>query len=183
MGCMILRRTFHTAPEQEQGPEQGQGRMGYVPTFQVLKLFQVVCFNDISMAFRCPILAPKHSQCEWFLHNIGPRSCLGPGDSQCEYTIMLTLIDIVPVTNFITNLQDSQSVMPHLYCQIRTQIRTWTGWPHSGQNEIPCVFPEFSLCYINFPCVIFMQKLTISSMNKGHITSVLLHAEAYKLIF
>ena len=41
------------------------------------------------------------------------------------------------------------------------------GWPHSSQNEIPCVFPEFSLCYINFPCVIFTQKLTISSMNKG----------------
>ena len=46
MGCMILR-TFHIAPEQ------GQGKMGYVPIFQVLKLFQVVCFNDISMVFRC----------------------------------------------------------------------------------------------------------------------------------
>ena len=57
------------------------------------------------------------------------------------------------------------------------------GWPHSSQNEIRCVFPEFSLCYINFPCVIFMQKLTIISMNKGHITTVLLHTEAYKLIF
>ena len=50
MGCMVLCRTFHTASEQ------GQGRMGYVPIFQVLKLFQVVCFNDISMAFRCPVL-------------------------------------------------------------------------------------------------------------------------------
>ena len=57
MGCIVLRRTFYTAPEQEQGPEQGQGRIGYVPIFQVLKLFQVVCFNDISMAFRCPVLA------------------------------------------------------------------------------------------------------------------------------
>ena len=28
--------------------------MGYVPIFQVLKLVQLVCFNDISMAFRCP---------------------------------------------------------------------------------------------------------------------------------
>ena len=36
-------------------------------------------------------------------------------------------------------------------------------------------FPVFSLSYINFPCVIFTQKLTISSMNKGHITTVLLH--------
>ena len=54
MGCMVLRRTFHIAPEQKQG----QGRMGYVPIFQVLKLFQVVCFNWISMAFRCPVLAP-----------------------------------------------------------------------------------------------------------------------------
>ena len=26
MGCMVLRRTFHTAPEQEQGPEQGWGK-------------------------------------------------------------------------------------------------------------------------------------------------------------
>ena len=43
MGCMVLSRTFHTAPEQEQGPEQGQGRMGFVPIFQVLKLVQVVC--------------------------------------------------------------------------------------------------------------------------------------------
>ena len=57
------------------------------------------------------------------------------------------------------------------------------GWPHSSRNKIPCVFPEFSLCYINFPCVIFMQKLTISPMNKGHITTVLLHTEVYKLIF
>ena len=37
-----------------------------------------------------------------------------------------------------------------------------TGWSHSSPNKIPCVFPEFSLCYINFPCVIFSQKLTIS---------------------
>ena len=37
-------------------------------------------------------------------------------------------------------------------------------------------FPVFSL---SFPCVIFTQKLTISSMNKGHIITVLLHTEAY----
>ena len=30
---------------------------------------------------------PRHRQCEWFLHNIGPGPCPcpGPGDSQCEY--------------------------------------------------------------------------------------------------
>ena len=60
MGCMVLGRTFHTASEQGQGPEQGQRRMGYVPVFQVLKLFQVVCFNCISMAFRCPVLVRTH---------------------------------------------------------------------------------------------------------------------------
>ena len=38
MDYIVLRRTFNTAPEQEQGPEQGQGRMGCVPIFQVLKL-------------------------------------------------------------------------------------------------------------------------------------------------
>ena len=55
MGYMVLR-TFYTAPEQGQGPEQGQRRMGYIPIFQVLKLVQVVSFNDISMAFKRPIL-------------------------------------------------------------------------------------------------------------------------------
>ena len=49
---MVLCRTFHISPEQ------GQGRMGYVPGFQVLKLLQVVCFNVISKTFRCPILVP-----------------------------------------------------------------------------------------------------------------------------
>ena len=58
MGCMVLIRTFHTATEQAQAPEQGQGRIGYALFFQGLKLFQVVCFNDISMVFRCPVLAP-----------------------------------------------------------------------------------------------------------------------------
>ena len=52
MGRMVLCRTFHTVPEQ------GQGRMGYVPILLFLKLFQVVCFNDISMALMCPILVP-----------------------------------------------------------------------------------------------------------------------------
>ena len=56
MGCMVLSGTFHTAPEQEQGPEQGHERMCYVHIFQVVKLFRVVCFNDISVAFRCPVL-------------------------------------------------------------------------------------------------------------------------------
>ena len=58
-----------------------------------------------------------------------------------------------------------------------------SGWPHSSQSEIPCVFPEFSLCYINFPCAIFMQKLRISTRNKDHITTVLLHTEVNQLIF
>ena len=34
MDCMVLRGTFHTAPEQEQGPKQEQGRFGYVPIFR-----------------------------------------------------------------------------------------------------------------------------------------------------
>ena len=66
MGCIVLKRTFHTAPGQEQGPEQGQGRMGYAPIFQVLKLFQVVCFNDISVVFRCPVLAPDTASVNGF---------------------------------------------------------------------------------------------------------------------
>ena len=65
MGYMILR-TFHIAPEPGQGPEQGQGRMGHVPIFQVLKLFQVVCFHDISMAFWCPVLAPDTASVNGF---------------------------------------------------------------------------------------------------------------------
>ena len=52
IGCKVLCKNFHTAPEQ------GQWRMDYVPIFQVLKLFQVVCFNCISMGFRCLVLVP-----------------------------------------------------------------------------------------------------------------------------
>ena len=73
---MIL--TFHTAPEQEWGLEQGQGRMGGVPIYQVLKLFQVVCFNCISMASRCPVLVPD-------------TASPSRRDSQCEYTISVTV--------------------------------------------------------------------------------------------
>ena len=58
-----------------------------------------------------------------------------------------------------------------------TQVRVATFLP----KQIPCVFPEFSLCYINYTCVIVTQK-PISPMNKGHITTVL-HTEVYKLIF
>ena len=55
IGCMALCRTFHTAPEQ------GQGRMGYVPIFQVLKLFQVV-FQLYFNGFRVSSPGPRHSQ-------------------------------------------------------------------------------------------------------------------------
>ena len=60
MSCMVSRRTFHTAPEQ------GQGRIGYVPIFQVLKLFQVVSFNCISIAFRCPVPVPDTASVNGF---------------------------------------------------------------------------------------------------------------------
>ena len=30
MGCIVLCTAFHTAPEQEQGPEPAQGRMVYI---------------------------------------------------------------------------------------------------------------------------------------------------------
>ena len=89
MGCMVLCRTFHTAPEQ------GQGRMWYAPIIQVLTLFQVVCFNGISMAFRCPVLVPpRYSQRERFLHNIRPSPCPcpGPRHSQRDYTTICTRV-------------------------------------------------------------------------------------------
>ena len=60
IGCMVLRRTFHTAPEQ------GPGRMGYGHIFQVLKLFQVVFFNDIAMAFGCPVPVPDTANLNGF---------------------------------------------------------------------------------------------------------------------
>ena len=59
MGCMVLRRTFNTAPEQEQGE-------WVIPIFQVLKLFQGVYFNDISVVFRCPVLAPETASVNGF---------------------------------------------------------------------------------------------------------------------
>ena len=32
-----------------------------------------------------------------------------------------------------------------------------SGWPHSSPNEIPCVFPEFSLCYKIFLCYFYVK--------------------------
>ena len=57
MGCMVLYRTFHTAPEQEDGrtvmyPFSGPGT--------------VVCFNCMSMAFRCPVLVPGTANVKGF---------------------------------------------------------------------------------------------------------------------
>ena len=68
---------------------------------------------------------------------------------------------------------------PETYWRLVTEGENWQG----GHILAKIKFPVFSLCYINFPCVIFTQKLTITSMNEDHITTVLLHTEAYKLIF
>ena len=83
MGCMVLRRTFHTAPEQ------GQGRMGLHTPFSGPKtgsggMYQLYC-SGFQESNHCP----RHSQCEWFLHNIGPDPslCPGTGHSQCDYTV------------------------------------------------------------------------------------------------
>ena len=60
VSVMVLCRTFHTTPEQ------GQKRMGYLPIFQVPKVFQVVCFTGISMAFRCLVLVPNITSVKGF---------------------------------------------------------------------------------------------------------------------
>ena len=63
----------------------------------------------------------------------------------------------------------------------------WHSSAQGGHILAKMKFPVFSL---NFPCVtkifpvLFLhKKLTISSINKGQITTVLLHTQAYKLIF
>ena len=42
-----------------------------------------------------------------------------------------------------------------------------SGWPHSSHNENPCVFPEFSLCYRNFPCVILCKNQQLAQWIKA----------------
>ena len=116
MGCMVLWRTFRTAPEQ------GQWRIGYIPIFQLLKLFQVVCFNDISVAFRCPVLVPpRYSQRERFLHNIRP--CPGPGHGQCNCTKICTrFARTIRISLFNTKPISA----PHSHCSLvarRTELR------------------------------------------------------------
>ena len=44
-----------------------------------------------------------------------------------------------------------------------------TGWPRSCRHEIPCVFPVFSLCCRNFPCVFFYLRTNRNS-NKRNVT-------------
>ena len=81
--CMVLCRTFHTAPEQGQEPEWGPIRIYCVPIFQILKLLQVVCFNGISMAFRCPVLVPDTGRVKGFCIISVPV----PATSSVNYTM------------------------------------------------------------------------------------------------
>ena len=87
------------------------------------------------------------------------------------------------VLNSIKFLFRLPEITYSIILNVKFQTLDKAGWPHSSQNEIPCVFPEFSLCGRNFPCVIFTQKLKISSMNKAHIATVLLYTEAYNSVF
>ena len=99
MDGMILCRTFHTAPEQGQGPEHGQGRMGYVPIFQVLKLFQVVPQWNFN-GFQVSTPGPRHSQCERFLYDISPSpsACPGAKHSHCDYTINTETLEAIDLS-------------------------------------------------------------------------------------
>ena len=54
----------------------------------------------------------------------------------------------------------------HKYLHVH--IHTVTGWPRSCRHEIPCVFPVFSLCFRNFPCVFYWR--TNSNSNKRNVT-------------
>ena len=45
---------------------------------------------------------------------------------------------------------DGLFTLPDAETETKTETHTMSGWPHSNQNEIPCVFPvlhKFSLCY------------------------------------
>ena len=50
------------------------------------------------------------------------------------------------------------SLSGHVNAQVSAIRDGKSGWPHSSRDQIPCVFPEFSLCYEFFPCV-FSHKL------------------------
>ena len=78
MGCMVLCRTFHTAPEQEDG------RTGYVPIF---RSWNCCVFQLYVNGFQVSSPGPRYSQCERFLHSISLGLGPGPGHSQCDYTI------------------------------------------------------------------------------------------------
>ena len=102
---------------------------------------------------------------------VQPETCLCITDSLSHTTYVETNQEIL-ARNFYCLFRGFVS-------QRRSTPRVTTFWQ---KMRFP-VFPEFSLCYINFPCVIFTQKLTISAINKDHITTVSLYTEAYKLIF
>ena len=67
----------------------------------------------------------------------------------------------------------SQYMLPQAQHFGINNSRSFGSMSQGGQTLAKIKFPVFSLCYKKFPCVIFMQKLTISSVNKGHIATVL----------
>ena len=67
----------------------GTGKNGLFTHFSSPETVSGGVFRMYFNGFQVFSPGPKHRQCEWFLHNIGPGPCPcpGPGDSQCEYTI------------------------------------------------------------------------------------------------
>ena len=61
MGCMVLCWTFTS-----RCTWTGTGKNRLCAHFQVLKPFQVVCFNYISIAVRCPVLVPDTASVKGF---------------------------------------------------------------------------------------------------------------------
>ena len=129
MGGMVLRRTIHIAPEQRQGPEQGQGRMGYIPIFQVLKLFQVVCFNDISMADTANV----NGFCIMSVQVPVPVP-ISETVSVNTPLVKATHIFVVPLVNFLVS-------STFLHCEITFH------YSHTLQNKKVEVCGRFYFCY------------------------------------
>ena len=95
----------------------------YVPHFQILKLLQVVRFNDISMAFRCPVQVPDTASVNsLYIILAVPISVL---DTASVITPLGTLFFVISLDTKwkITLVQKSPTVVFHI---LKRQIQIMT---------------------------------------------------------
>ena len=104
----FLRRNFHTAPEEGQGTWTGTGKNGYVPIFQVLKLFRCVLmiFQWLSGVQSWPQTQPVwiHHKTYWLTDLFSKTHCILDAWHKILYVILMQVRSLLSSTYLLCSM-------------------------------------------------------------------------------